>query len=98
MNKLLLSAAMAGVMLAGAQTPAMAAATDKEKCYGIAAAGKNDCAAANGAHSCAGQAKADNLPTEWKFVEKGQCETLGGKLAAADDKHSCKAEKNSCKH
>ena len=31
----------------------------KEKCYGIAKAGKNDCAAANGSHSCAGQAKAE---------------------------------------
>jgi uncharacterized membrane protein len=58
--------------------PALAAG-DKEKCYGIAKAGKNDCASSDGAHSCAGQAKADNLATEWKYVEKGTCEKEGGK-------------------
>jgi uncharacterized membrane protein len=53
---------------------------DKEKCYGVAKAGKNDCAA-NG-HSCAGQSKVDNDPTEWKYVPKGECEKMGGSLAA----------------
>ncbi|MDO8799370.1 DUF2282 domain-containing protein [Phenylobacterium sp.] len=55
------------------------AAGDKEKCYGIAKAGHNDCADANGVHSCAGQAKADNSPSEWKYVAKGTCEKEGGK-------------------
>ena len=99
MNKLLLSAAMAGVMAASVATPVLAA--DKEKCFGIAKAGKNDCAAANGSHSCAGQAKADNDAHEWKYVNKGECEGLGGTLAATGDKNSCKASdagKNSCKH
>lgn len=49
----------------------------KEKCYGIAKAGQNGCAA-NG-HSCQGQAKADNDPGEWKNVDKGQCTAMGGK-------------------
>ena len=49
---------------------------DKEKCYGVAKAGQNDCAA-NG-HSCAGQAKLDKDPTEWKYVAKGECEKMGG--------------------
>lgn len=80
MNKLLLTAALAGVACAAA-TPAFAAG-EKEKCYGIAKAGKNDCAAANGAHSCAGQAKADNLATDWKFVAKGECAKEGGKPEA----------------
>ncbi len=52
----------------------------KEKCYGVAKKGSNDCASATGTHSCAGQAKADNAPEEWKFVPKGTCEQLGGKL------------------
>jgi uncharacterized membrane protein len=52
----------------------------KEKCYGVAKAAQNDCAA-NG-HSCQGQAKADNDPAEWKYVPKGQCETAGGKTSA----------------
>lgn len=89
MNKLLLSAAIAGVIAASAAVPAFAADEGKEKCFGIAAAGKNDCAAADGAHSCAGQAKADNLATEWKFVGKGECTKMGGKLEAP------KAEKKS---
>jgi uncharacterized membrane protein len=84
-QKLLLSAALAGVMVAGFAAPSFAheAEGDKEKCYGVAKAGKNDCAAANGAHSCAGQAKADNDPNEWKYVAKGECATMGGSLDAA---------------
>jgi uncharacterized membrane protein len=39
-------------------------------------------ASANGSHSCAGQAKADNAPTEWKYVAKGTCEKAGGKTTA----------------
>lgn len=52
----------------------------KEKCYGVAKKGANDCGSATGTHSCAGQARADNLPEEWKFVPKGTCEQMGGKL------------------
>ena len=57
-----------------------AAAQDKpkEKCYGIAKAGQNDCANLAGTHSCAGQAKADNDPGEWKYVAKGTCKALKG--------------------
>jgi uncharacterized membrane protein len=62
-------------LAAGAQADDKAA---KEKCYGIAKAGKNDCAAANGSHSCAGQSKVDNDPYAWKYVAKGTCEKLGG--------------------
>jgi uncharacterized membrane protein len=54
----------------------------KEKCFGVAKAGQNDCASTTGAHSCAGQAKKDNDPAEWKFVAKGSCEKMGGKLTA----------------
>ena len=54
----------------------------KEKCAGVAEAGKNDCA--NPAHSCAGQAKTDKDPTEWKYVPKGECEKMGGKVVAAE--------------
>ncbi len=64
-------------------TPAMAAdkAADTEKCYGVAKAGKNDCAGA--AHACAGQGKADGASTEWVKLPKGTCERLvGGSLTA----------------
>ena len=56
----------------------------KEKCTGVAAAGENDCATAN--HSCAGQAKNDKDPKEWKYVPKGECEKMGGKVAAPEKK------------
>ncbi|HEX7606816.1 MAG TPA: DUF2282 domain-containing protein [Usitatibacter sp.] len=52
----------------------------KEKCYGIAKAGQNDCGTAR--HSCAGKASKDNAPDEWKYVPKGTCQTLGGKPGA----------------
>jgi uncharacterized membrane protein len=56
----------------------------KEKCLGVADAGKNDCAGNN--HSCAGQSKTSKDPKEWKYVPKGECEKMGGKPAMADKK------------
>ncbi len=84
MNKsVALSAALASVLALGVvASPAFAAEEGKEKCFGIAKKGANDCASANGSHSCAGQAKADNEPNEWKFVPAGTCEKMGGKTAA----------------
>ena len=82
MNKqAMIAAALATVCAAGAAQAAdkMTAGADKEKCYGAAKAGQNDCAAADGSHGCASQAKTDNAPTEWKWVAKGTCEKLGGK-------------------
>ena len=52
-----------------------------EKCYGVAKGGQNDCGTAK--HACAAQgAKTDNDPTEWKYVAKGTCDKMGGKMAA----------------
>ncbi|MGB7740579.1 MAG: DUF2282 domain-containing protein [Steroidobacteraceae bacterium] len=50
----------------------------KVKCYGVAKAGKNDCATAS--HSCAGSSKKDNDPTEWKKMPQAECEKAGGKV------------------
>ncbi|NLR74950.1 BufA1 family periplasmic bufferin-type metallophore [Leeia aquatica] len=55
----------------------------KEKCYGITKAGQNDCASANGSHSCAGQSTTSNDPNEWKYVAAGSCVKMGGKLKPA---------------
>ena len=53
-----------------------------EKCAGIVKAGMNDCGALDGSHGCAGQAKEDNLDTEWVYVPQGTCEKItGGKVA-----------------
>jgi uncharacterized membrane protein len=83
MNKILLSAALAGMMTAAFAVTAQAddATTGKDKCYGIAKAGKNDCKSANGSHSCAGHATKDNDGDDWKFVAKGTCGKEGGKDA-----------------
>jgi uncharacterized membrane protein len=50
----------------------------KEKCFGIAKAGQNDCANLSGSHSCAGQSKVDNGKDEWKYVAKGTCKQMKG--------------------
>ena len=46
-----------------------------DKCYGIALAGKNDCAAGAGT-SCAGTSTVDYNPHAWKYVAKGTCESM----------------------
>lgn len=61
----------------------------KEKCYGIAKAGENDCANLSGSHSCAGQAKTDMSVDEWKFVAKGSCKSMSG-LSAEEAKAKLK--------
>ena len=57
--------------------------TGYEKCYGIAKVGMNDCASADGAHSCAGQATASNGPNDWQYIARGTCEKVGGKVRPA---------------
>jgi uncharacterized membrane protein len=73
----LLHTAVAGLVALGLAQAAHAQDQEKEKCYGIAKAGQNDCGTAT--HTCAGQAKKGNAPDEWKYVPKGTCEKLGGK-------------------
>ena len=58
-----------------------AEAKGKEKCYGIAKAGQNDCANKAGTHACAGQSKMDFAADDWKAVPKGSCEKMGGALS-----------------
>ena len=82
MNKQLIVTTALASLLGAALVPSQAAdaAAAKEKCYGNVKAGQNDCA--NGAHSCAGQAKVDNDANDWKYVAKGTCEKLGGSTTA----------------
>lgn len=81
MNKqLLIQSALASALALGiAAAPVVA--QEKEKCYGVAKAGQNDCANLAGTHSCAGQAKTDNATGEWKYVAKGSCKSMGGMSA-----------------
>jgi uncharacterized membrane protein len=69
------------LMSIASSSTAATAGGDKEKCFGIAKAGQNDCASVMGTHSCAGQAKKDMDATEWKYTAKGTCEKAGGTTA-----------------
>ena len=84
-QKKALHAAMAGLItvgLSGASVAHGQAPKGMEECYGVAKAGQNDCASANGSHACAGMSKVDNDPKEYKFVKAGTCVKMGGKLPA----------------
>lgn len=59
--------------LAGIATTAQAGS--KEKCFGVAMAGKNDCAAGAGT-TCAGTSKVDYQGNSWKYVPAGSCLTM----------------------
>jgi uncharacterized membrane protein len=75
-----LATAIAAPGLASAQNGQAPAPTFRaEKCYGLAKAGKNDCA--SGTHSCAGMSKVDADPSSWIYVPAGYCERIvGGRL------------------
>ena len=57
--------------------PAPTPSFQAEKCYGINAAGQNDCAASN-SHSCAGEAKRASDPASWIYVPTGTCQKIQG--------------------
>lgn len=56
-------------------------AFERERCYGVVRAGKNDCGTAR--HACAGQALRDRDPQEWLMLPAGTCLRIaGGQLKA----------------
>lgn len=81
MNRLMLAsilaAAVAAPTLAFAAGPAPEPTFKAEKCFGLAKAGQNDCAA-TGSHSCAGMSKVDADPQSWLYVPAGYCERIVG--------------------
>ena len=54
---------------------AAATAAHKEKCYGVALKGQNDCAAGAGT-TCAGTSKTDYQGDAWSLVKQGTCTTM----------------------
>ncbi|MEO9635545.1 MAG: DUF2282 domain-containing protein [Parasphingorhabdus sp.] len=60
------------------------AAAEKEKCFGIAKAGENDCAAGEGT-SCAGTSVVDYQGNAWKYTDADGCESIGGSLTEVAD-------------
>ncbi len=71
-------ASMASMAFAGPLTEAQVkTATDAgmEKCFGVALAGQNDCAAGPGT-TCQGTSTVDYQGNAWKFVDGGTCATM----------------------
>lgn len=82
----LLSAALGSVIALGLASGDAVAADKKvemEKCFGVAKAGKNDCASNKSAHACAGQATKDRDPMDFVAVPKGTCDKLAGGNSSA---------------
>ena len=52
-----------------------AASAHKEKCFGVALKGQNDCAAGPGT-TCQGTSTVDFQGNSWKFVQHGTCTTI----------------------
>lgn len=75
---------VSGAMLASAVAVAVSAslgttptaAAEQVKCYGIAKAGQNDCAAGPGT-TCAGTSTVDYQGNAWKLVPEGECKKYG---------------------
>jgi uncharacterized membrane protein len=84
MNKIITAASLAialGTAMTIAASPVAAQQmADKEKCYGVALKGKNDCKAGAGT-SCAGTAKIDHQGNAWSLVPKGSCEKTVSKTS-----------------
>ena len=82
-----IAALTSGGMLTAATAQAAGAAVcaEQERCYGIAKAGKNDCATSSSA--CSGSARQDNQKDAWVYVPKGMCQKVaGGTLVLSDAK------------
>ena len=74
-NRIAPIALAAGIAAGLNVTGAAAQEQAMEKCYGVAKAGQNDCAAGPGT-SCSGTSTRDYQGNAWKLVEKGTCESI----------------------
>jgi uncharacterized membrane protein len=75
-HKLSMSLAIAAALGSALATAAVSQsqAGTKEKCYGVALKGQNDCAAGAGT-TCAATSKVDYQGNAWKLVDQGSCVT-----------------------
>lgn len=80
------SAIAAAVFFATANDVAAKPKYKTEKCYGVAKAGMNDCAAGPGT-SCAGTSTVDGQGNAWIYVPKGMCSKLVGGTKKATKKN-----------
>jgi uncharacterized membrane protein len=70
-------AATVATSAAGAAGPAPDPVYKAEKCFGVNAAGMNDCGS-KGAHACAGESKVAKDPNSWIYVPVGTCTKIDG--------------------
>ena len=68
-------AAIGAMSAALTATANIAQAEGEEKCFGVALAGQNDCAAGEGT-TCAGTSKVDYQGNAWTLVPAGTCLTM----------------------
>lgn len=81
-NKVQIFAIAGAVAAAVSATATLTHAAGQEKCYGVALAGQNDCAAGPGT-TCAGTSKVDYQGNAWSLVDEGTCMTI--ELPAMED-------------
>jgi uncharacterized membrane protein len=84
LTTLAIAGALAAAFAGHIATPAAAQA--QEKCFGVALAGKNDCAAGPGT-TCAGSSKVDYQGNAWTLVPAGTCVTMekdGGRMGSLE--------------
>ena len=74
MTTLAIAGALTSALALVAATPTVAQQATREKCYGVALKGQNDCAAGAGT-TCAATSKVDYQGNAWKLVAKGTCVT-----------------------
>ncbi len=74
-SAMLASAVASALSMGSIVSATSASAAGKEKCFGVALKGQNDCAAGAGT-SCAGTSTIDYQGNSWKYVEKGTCMSM----------------------
>jgi len=82
MNPYLYSALVTALSISITKAESTLTENDREKCYGVAKAGENDCSGTSEdgeKQSCPGWSLKDNDPYAWSYVPKGKCLQMGGK-------------------
>lgn len=77
-HRLIVSSALASALSLGLVGQVAAQEKGKDKCYGVAKAGQNDCGNLSGTHTCSGQSKESLSANDWKYVAKGTCKDMKG--------------------
>ena len=75
-SALFLASAVAVAISGSTLSVVTAQAAENEKCFGVAAAGQNDCQTAN--NSCAGQVTDAGRGDAWIYVPAGTCQKING--------------------